>query len=117
MDVDRDTLSEAMVKVKVDGSTLHVAAEGNGPVDALDTALRRALEQFFPTLAAVRLTDYKVRIVDESEGADAVVRVLVDSTDGERRWSTVGSSTNIIDASWMALADSMEYWLTKYALR
>ena len=117
VDVDRDTLSEAMVKVKVDGSTLHVAAEGNGPVDALDTALRRALEQFFPTLAAVRLTDYKVRIVDESEGADAVVRVLVDSTDGERRWSTVGSSTNIIDASWMALADSMEYWLTKYAAR
>ena len=117
VDEGRDTLSEAMVKVKVDGTTHHVAAEGNGPVDALDTALRRALEQFFPTLAAVRLSDYKVRIVDESEGTDAVVRVLIDSTDGEHRWSTVGSSANVIDASWMALADSMEYWLTKYATK
>ena len=109
-----ETLSEAMVKVKVDGVTLHTAAEGDGPVNALDEALRRGLVQFYPGLSKVSLADYKVRIIDEHRGTESVVRVLIDSTDGERHWSTVGSSTNIIDASWTALADSMEYWLLKY---
>jgi len=108
-----DSLAEAMVKVSVDGATLHTAAEGNGPVNALDVALRRALVQFYPRLAAVKLADYKVRIVDEAEGTEAVVRVLIESTDGERRWRTVGCSTNVIEASWLALTDSLEYWLAK----
>ena len=109
-----ETLSEATVKVKVDGVTVHTAAEGDGPVNALDGALRRGLVQFYPGLSKVTLADYKVRIIDEHRGTESVVRVLIDSTDGERHWSTVGSSTNIIDASWTALADSMEYWLLKY---
>ena len=109
-----ETLSEATVKVKVDGSVMHTAAEGDGPVNALDGALRRALSQAYPKLSQVSLTDYKVRIIDETLGTDAAVRVLIDSTDGEHRWTTVGCSTNIIDASWMALADSVEYWLVKY---
>ena len=109
-----ETLSEAMVKVSVDGSTIHTAAEGNGPVNALDEALRRALVQFYPTLAAIKLVDYKVRIVDETQGTEASVRVIIESTDGERHWSTVGCSTNVIDASWLALVDSLEYWLLKH---
>ncbi len=109
-----ETLSEATVKVKVDGVTVHTAAEGDGPVNALDGALRRGLVQFYPGLSKVTLADYKVRIIDEHRGTESVVRVLIDSTDGERHWSTVGSSTNIIDATWTALADSMEYWLLKY---
>ena len=109
-----ETLSEATVKVKVDGVTVHTVAEGDGPVNALDGALRRGLVQFYPGLSKVTLADYKVRIIDEHRGTESVVRVLIDSTDGERHWSTVGSSTNIINASWTALADSMEYWLLKY---
>ncbi len=106
-------LSEAMVKVRVDGEVMHTAAEGNGPVNALDNALRKALLQFYPSLAIVKLTDYKVRIIDESSGTEANVRVLIDSTDGKAQWTTVGSSTDIIEASWLALTDSLEYWLTK----
>ncbi|MBM3133274.1 MAG: citramalate synthase [Chloroflexi bacterium] len=106
-------LSEAMVKVKVGQDIYHTAAEGNGPVNALDEALRKALRQFYPDLAIVKLIDYKVRILEESEGTEAKVRVLIESSDGEREWRTVGSSTNIIEASWIALADSMEYWLLK----
>ncbi len=106
-----ESLAEAMVKVRVDGVLMHTAAEGDGPVNALDQALRRALVQFYPNLSAVRLTDYKVRIVDETAGTEAAVRVLIDSSDHERHWSTVGASTNVIDASWFALADSLEYWL------
>ncbi len=108
---DQGTLSEAMVKVKVEKQIHHVAAEGNGPVNALDEALRKALCQFYPGIAVVKLVDYKVRILEESEGTEAKVRVLIESSDGEREWHTVGSSTNIIEASWIALADSMEYWL------
>ncbi|MBI2846576.1 MAG: citramalate synthase [Chloroflexi bacterium] len=110
-----EMLAEAMVKVKVGSDTIHTAAEGNGPVNALDGALRKALLQFYPSLAAVKLIDYKVRIIDETEGTRAKVRVLIESTDGERQWRTVGSSTNIIEASWLALADSLEYWLTRRA--
>ena len=111
---EEETLSEAMVKVRVDGSQMHTAAEGDGPVNALDEALRRALAQFYPAVSEIKLKDYKVRILNESEGTDAAVRVLIDSTDGDHHWTTVGCSTNIIDASWMALADSLEYWLVKY---
>ena len=108
---DQGTLSEAMVKVKVGNEIHHTAAEGNGPVNALDEALRKALCQFYPGLAVIKLIDYKVRILEESEGTEAKVRVLIESSDGEKEWHTVGSSTNIIEASWIALADSMEYWL------
>ncbi len=108
---NQGTLSEAMVKVKVEDDIYHTAAEGNGPVNALDEALRKALRQFYPGLEVIKLVDYKVRILEESEGTEAKVRVLIESSDGEHEWHTVGSSTNIIEASWIALADSMEYWL------
>jgi 2-isopropylmalate synthase len=104
-------LSEAMVKVRVGNETFHTAAEGNGPVDALDAALRKALIEFYPSVAQVKLIDYKVRILEESEGTGAPVRVLIESTDGEHSWRTVGSSTNLIEASWLSLVDSLEYWL------
>lgn len=104
-------LSEAMVKVRVGNETFHTAAEGNGPVDALDAALRKALLRFYPNVAQVKLIDYKVRILEESEGTGAPVRVLIESTDGEHSWRTMGSSTNLIEASWLSLVDSLEYWL------
>jgi len=106
-------LSEATVKVKVGGRTIHTAAEGNGPVNALDQALRKALLEFYPDLTSVELVDYKVRILEESAGTGSQVRVLIESSDGQKQWRTVGSSTNIIEASWLALADSMEYCLIK----
>jgi 2-isopropylmalate synthase len=106
-------LSEAMVKVKVGGEIFHTAAEGNGPVNALDVALRKALLWFYPSLAAVKLVDYKVRILEEDHGTDSKVRVLMESSDGEQDWHTMGSSTNILEASWIALADSLEYWLIR----
>ncbi len=106
-----EILAEATVKVKVGDKAIHTAAEGNGPVDALDLALRKALLEFYPSLAKVKLVDYKVRILDEKAGTGASVRVLIESSDGEQVWRTVGSSTNIIEASWLALADSLEYWL------
>ena len=108
-----DLSSQAMVKVRVGDEVMHTAAEGNGPVNALDHALRKALLRFYPSLEEVRLVDYKVRVVDEMHSTGAVVRVLIESTDGSNTWSTVGSSTNIIEASWMALADSLEYWLLR----
>jgi 2-isopropylmalate synthase len=101
-----------MVKVKVDGEVLHTAAEGDGPVDALDAALRKALLPRYPAIAELHLSDYKVRILDSSNGAAAVTRVLIDTQKGSRLWSTVGASTNIIEASWRALVDSVEYGLT-----
>jgi 2-isopropylmalate synthase len=110
-----EPLSEATIKVKVDNRAVHTAAEGDGPVDALDQALRKALLQFYPDLAAVKLIDYKVRILEETAGTASQVRVLIESSDGRENWRTVGSSTNIIEASWLALADSIEYWLTKQA--
>ncbi|HEY78049.1 MAG TPA: citramalate synthase [Dehalococcoidia bacterium] len=108
-----DTLSEAMVKVRVGKEVMHTAAEGNGPVNALDQALRKALLQFYPSLAQVELIDYKVRILEESVGTGSLVRVLIELSDGVEEWQTVGSSTNIIEASWLALADGLEYWLLK----
>jgi len=109
-----EMLSEAIVKVKVGEEIMHTAAEGNGPVNALDMALRKALTQIYPDLSRVKLVDYKVRILEESTGTESQVRVLIESSDGLNEWHTVGSSTNIIEASWLALADSMEYWLLKY---
>jgi 2-isopropylmalate synthase len=108
-----ETLAEAMIKVRVGDEVMHTAAEGNGPVNALDQALRKALLQVYPSLAAVKLVDYKVRILEESVGTESQVRVLIESSDGVNDWRTVGSSTNIIEASWLALADSVEYWLIK----
>jgi len=108
-------LSEVTIKVKVGDETVHTAAEGDGPVNALDQALRKALIQFYPDLTGVTLTDYKVRILEEAAGTASQVRVLIESSDSQERWRTVGSSTNIIEASWLALADSIEYWLTKQA--
>ena len=109
----RGLLSEATVKVKVDGQTKFVAAEGNGPVNALSTALRSALAGVYPVLNSVRLTDYKVRILDTAKGTSAQIRVLITFQGGGLVWTTVGASTNIIDASWHALSDSLEYALAK----
>jgi 2-isopropylmalate synthase len=107
----RGMLAEAAIKVRVGDEVMHTAAEGNGPVNALDLAARKALLPFYPQLAEIHLTDYKVRILDSEAGTEAQVRVLIDSAWGSRTWSTVGSSTNIIEASWQALADSLEYGL------
>ena len=109
-----EMMSEAIVKVRVDNEVVHTAAEGNGPVNALDQALRKALLRVYPSLSAVKLIDYKVRILEGSTGTESQVRVIIESSDGVEQWRTVGSSTNIIEASWLALADSLEYWLLKY---
>ena len=110
-DDNEDMLSEAVVKVMVGSQLMHTAAEGNGPVNALDNALRKGLMESYPSLNAVKLLDYKVRVVDQGQDTRAVVRVLIESSDGRSQWQTVGSSGNIIEASWMALADSFEYFL------
>lgn len=107
----RGIFAEAMVKVRVQGELLHTAAEGNGPVNALDNALRKALLGYYPQLVDFHLSDYKVRILDSDHGTEAITRVLIDTRNSTTRWSTVGASTNIIEASWRALADSMEYGL------
>jgi 2-isopropylmalate synthase len=107
----RGIFAEAMVKVRVQGELLHTAAEGNGPVNALDNALRKALLGYYPQLANFNLSDYKVRILDSDRGTEAITRVLIDTRNKTSRWSTVGASTNIIEASWRALADSLEYGL------
>ena len=104
-----DMVAEAMVKLRVDGERHHTAAEGNGPVNALDLAARRALAAAHPRVLDVKLVDYKVRILDSESATAARVRVLIESTDGARYWTTVGSSTDIIEASWLALADALEY--------
>ena len=107
----RGILSEATVKVRVKGEVFHTAAEGDGPVNALDLALRKALISYYPVVADFTLADYKVRILDSDKGTAATTRVLIDTQNNSSRWSTVGASTNIIDASWRALADSIEYGL------
>ncbi|MCO5185211.1 MAG: citramalate synthase [Anaerolineae bacterium] len=104
-------VSDASVKIRIDGEQIHTASDGNGPVNALSYALRKALFTKYPQLQTVHLSDYKVRILDGENGTGARVRVLIDFIDGERRWSTVGASTNIIEASYHALADSYEYAL------
>ena len=104
-------LSEATVKIQVDQDIRHTVAEGNGPIDALDKALRKGLINFYPSIEKIRLTDYKVRVVNEENGTGAIVRVLIESADDRKVWQTVGASSNIIEASWMALSDSIEWWL------
>ncbi|MCL4112915.1 UNVERIFIED_CONTAM: hypothetical protein GTU68_045050 [Idotea baltica] len=110
---DSDPATEATVKVKVNGELEHVVGEGDGPVNALDTALRKALTPAFPNLESMSLVDYRVRVINSSEGTAARVRVVIESKDQDEVWSTVGVSENVIEASWLALVDSVEYKLCK----
>ncbi len=104
-------VSEATVKLRVGRKQAHTVGEGDGPVNALDSALRKALKDFYPQIAEVALTDYNVRILDPETATAAKTRVLIESSDGKARWGTVGVSENIIEASWEALADGVEYKL------
>ncbi|MBT3669535.1 MAG: citramalate synthase [Chloroflexi bacterium] len=108
----RGVFAEAMVKIRVNDEVIHTIAEGNGPVNALDSALRKGLIPIYPRLEEFQLADYKVRIIDGSNGTASITRVLIDTQNGHKRWSTVGASPNIIEASWLALVDSMEYGLS-----
>ncbi|MBV9851366.1 MAG: citramalate synthase [Armatimonadetes bacterium] len=110
---DPDAITEATLKLRVGDEEILTVAEGDGPVNALDSALRRALTQYYPELASIRLTDFKVRVISGREGTAAKVRTIVDSADAEDTWSTIGVSTNIIDASWHAVVDSLEYGLLR----
>ncbi|MFP6650384.1 MAG: alpha-isopropylmalate synthase regulatory domain-containing protein, partial [Pirellulaceae bacterium] len=112
-DKECEVVTEATVKVQVAGKERHEVAEGDGPVNALDAALRKALNGTFPGLREMRLVDYKVRVVNSEAGTAARIRVFVESADGEENWSTVGVSENIIEASWIALVDAVEYKLYK----
>lgn len=105
--------SEAVLKVKVEGEEEHTASDGDGPVNALDKALRKAIGRFYPEISAIYLVDYKVRVLGEDDGTGAQVRVLVESSDGVETWATVGASENIIKASLMAISDSINYKLFK----
>lgn len=105
--------TEAVVKLSIDGETVHTVSEGNGPVNALDNALRKALEAYFPILKKMYLSDYKVRVLDETDATASIVRVLIESSDGKDKWSTIGVSCNVIEASWYALIDSFVYYLVK----
>jgi 2-isopropylmalate synthase len=108
----RGVFAEATVKIMAHGETIHTVAEGNGPVNALDAAMRKALHPVYPGVGDFQLADYKVRILDSDNGTAAITRVLIDTQNHRRRWSTVGASPNIIEASWLALVDSIEYGLT-----
>jgi len=108
--------SEAIVKIEVKGQTYHTVAEGDGPVNALDQALRKGLDVVFPSIRQVHLEDYKVRVLASGDGTAAKVRVLIESSDGQDAWGTVGVSENIIEASWIALADSLHFKLMKDTL-
>ncbi|HEV8547421.1 MAG TPA: alpha-isopropylmalate synthase regulatory domain-containing protein, partial [Polyangiaceae bacterium] len=112
-----ETYAEATVKLRVGERVLHTAAEGNGPVSALDAALRKALTPVYPALAAIHLADYKVRILDGKDGTEATTRVLIDSRYEEQTYSTVGASPNIILASLEALVDGIEYGLLQHGVR
>jgi 2-isopropylmalate synthase len=108
---DGSMMSEATVKVQINGNRIIETAEGNGPVNALDRALRKAIKSCYPALSKITLTDFKVRVLNEKKGTGAVVRVLIESSDGEKTWGTIGVSENIIEASWQALEDSIIYGL------
>lgn len=110
---DQCPVSEATIKVKVGGRIEHMAADGNGPVNALDRAMRKALISFYPQLSDIKLLDYKVRVLPSSQGTDSMIRVLVETGDEDSRWGTVGVSSNVIDASYQALADAFTYKLHK----
>jgi 2-isopropylmalate synthase len=110
---NRESICEAVVKVRVGDDSEHRVAEGDGPVNALDAALRAALVRHYEQLKGVRLTDYKVRILDSTTGTAARTRVLIESSDGETEWGTVGVNDNIVEASLQALVDSLEYALLR----
>jgi 2-isopropylmalate synthase len=111
---DEPPLSEATIMLAgPDGEVEHTAATGNGPVQALDLALRKALIQFFPEIQEVNLLDFKVRVLSSEGGTGAIVRVLIESGDQHDRWGTVGVSHNLIEASWQALVDALDYKLYK----
>ena len=114
-DSDKRISTEAIIKLRVNGKIEHTAAEGDGPVNALDNALRKALKDFYPNLAKMHLSDFKVRVLEEKAGTAARVRVLIQSQDEKDSWNTIGVHENIIEASWMALTDSVEYKLLKDA--
>ena len=111
MPSDSAMMAEAMVKLRIGEEMVQVAADGNGPVSALDAAVRKALLQVFPAMEPVHLVDYKVRIINSQAGSDAAVRALIETSDGIHRWRTVGASTDVIEASWLALQDAYEYWI------
>jgi 2-isopropylmalate synthase len=110
---DGSVLAGATVRLKVDGHDEMATIEGHGPVEVLDRALRTALQKFYPALAGMHLSDYKVRVLDTQEGTGARVRVLIESQDQHESWTTVGVHENVIEASWDALVDSIEYKLLK----
>jgi len=112
--VGAEAISEATVKLKAEGVRYVVTGEGNGPVNALDAALRSAIGQAFPEVAKFELIDYKVRIVDQGHGTDAITRVLIETSDGESSWVTVGVGHNVIEASWGALIDGLTYGLRRH---
>jgi len=103
--------SSATIHVNVNGKAAHATAQGDGPVNALDKAMRGALESFYPAINEIKLVDYKVRVLDSSQATAAKVRVIIESTDQQRSWTTIGVSTDIIEASWRALKDAVEYKL------
>lgn len=113
-DAENELMSQAMVKLRVNDQISQVAADGNGPVSALNAAVHGALRSAFPGIEKVHLIDYKVRIIDSASGADAAVRVLIESSDGLHLWRTVGASTDVIEASWIALQDAYDYWIMRW---
>ena len=115
-ELEHPMLSEATIKLKTYNKIVHTAAEGNGPVDALDKATRKGLIDTFPEIDKLRLTDYIVRVVEEGTGTGAVVRVIIESSDDKDVWTTVGASSNIIEAGWLALSDAIEWFLIKNSL-
>jgi 2-isopropylmalate synthase len=110
---EESLIAEATVKLRINGEPVYTVAECTGPIGALDKALRLAIERIYPQIRDVQLRDYKVRILESSQGANARTRVLIESSDGKTAWGTVGVSDNIIDASWQALRDSVEFKLLK----
>ncbi len=110
---DGKAVVEATIKVHVGGERIISTAEGNGPVNAMDSALRQAIVSKYPHLADIELVNYKVRILDETKGTGAVTRVLLDASDGEESWGSIGVSENIIEASWEALVDSIEFGMLR----
>ncbi|MCX6122364.1 MAG: citramalate synthase [Ignavibacteriales bacterium] len=112
--LEKDARSEALIKIRVGNETEITAAEGDGPINALDKALRKALEKFYPELSEIHLTDYKVRVLDTQNATAAKVRVLIETKNGESSWNTVGVSPDVVEASWKALVDSISYHLLKH---
>jgi 2-isopropylmalate synthase len=113
---DKDITAEAIIKLTIGEKTFHTAAEGDGPVNALDNSIRKALNEVYPEISRMHLSDYKVRVLNGNKGTGAKVRVLIDSVDDTRQWSTVGVSENIIEASYQAIVDSINYMLMRSKL-